>query len=577
MTTCIPCQRNRPNPTLTPALSGLDCGIDNNTDGNCSLNPDGSPIVTPTATGSGCNTGNGALDYVNKTTTCSPFDLSQESDTNLITGYIDEQLNIAGAPLNVHKMLGVYEQGKLIDLAGTGTTIDSGSLSGHPAGNAFYKFEEEWHSVQTGTNVIAKAFIGYDFGPVKLNNGRDRYGIETSVKHDITLVKIKQGCTSENRVKKVRLERSNDGVKWYGAGIGDTGDCNGLVSMYFPKTVPSRFWRIRPLDFNGGVNDYWAVAALELMDYEKTNVTNIQDRILGENRDVEYLKEPIAMKCYYQPLDVTANAAKFGFMQTGDIYNISVSFGQAINLLGRPFVIGDLIELPSETQYTPTLVPVKKYLEVTDVAWLTTSYTASWVPTMQRLLAIPAQASQETQDIFGKLTEDQDVMGLVDINDGSNQKYQDISNLSKTAKAKANSAVPERGQDNADIAEVSQKAIDYAKKYPGMSVSKLNVKKNPYSDDAMPPNGEPFTEGEAFPKNPKNGDYHRLDYTSINGKYGKEIAPRLYRYSSRKGYWIQLGVDKRFTARKTKPLLQEYVDPVTSTVTDPKKEEKDIL
>jgi len=576
MSTCIPCQRNRPNPTLTPALSGKDCGIDTNTDGNCSLNPDGSPIVTPTATGSGCNTGNGALDYVNKTTGCSPFDLSQESDTNLITDYIDEQLNIAGAPLNVHKMLGVYEQGKLVDLAGAGATIDSGSLSGHGADNAFYKFAEEWHSAQTGTSVVAKAYIGYDFGPIRLDNGRERYGIETAIKHDITLVKIMQGCDSVNRVKKVRLERSQDGVKWYGAGIGDTGDCSGLVSMYFPKTVPSRYWRIRPLDFNGGVNDYWAIQALELMDYEKTDVSNIQDRILGENRDVQYLKDPIAMKCYYQPLDVTANAAKFGFMQTADIYNISVSFGQAINALGRPFVIGDIIELPSETQYTPTLTPVKKYLEVTDVAWLTTSYTAAWVPTMQRLLATPAQASQETQDIFGPLTETIDSTGLVDINDGSNQKYQDIANLSQTAKSKANTAVPERGQDMADVATITQPALDYAKQYPGLNLNKLNIKKNPYTEDGMPPNGEPFTEGDAFPAKPKNGDYHRLTYSDINGKYGKELAPRLYRYSSRKAYWIQLGIDKRFIGRKTKPLLQEYIDPQSSTVTDPKKEKKDI-
>lgn len=577
MTTCIPCQKNYLNPTLTSTLSGKDCGIDTNTDGNCSLNPDGSPIVTPTTIGNGCNTGNGALDYINKNASCSPFDLSQESDTNLITGYIDEQLNIAGAPLNVYKMLGVYEQGKLIDLAGNGNTIDGGYLSGHPSTNAFDMFATEWQSAQTGTNVIAKSYIGYDFGPVKLNNGRDRYGIETAVKHDITLIKIKQSCNSNNRVKNIRLERSNDGVKWYGVGIAFTGDCDGLVTLSFPKTVPSRFWRIRPLDFNGGINDFWAISALELMDYEKTEVTNIQDRILGENRDRQYLQQPLNMKCYYQPIDITANASKFGFLQTADIYNISVSFGQAVNLLGRPFVVGDIIELPSEQQFTTTLTPIKKYLEITDVAWSTTSYTASWIPTMQRLLATPALASQETQDIFGKLTEDVDSMGLVDNNDGRNVKYQDISNISKTAKAKANTQVSERGQDNADITQISDTAIDYAANYPKLNLNKLNFNKNPYTDDAMPPNGESFTEGDTLPENPVNGAYHRLTYSNINGKYGKEIAPRLYRYSGRKKYWIQLAVDKRFSLRKTKPLLQEYIDPTISSVTDPKKEENDIL
>jgi hypothetical protein len=85
----------------------------------------------------------------------------------------------------------------------------------------------------------------------------------------------------------------------------------------------------------------------------------------------------------------------------------------------------------------------------------------------------------------------------------------------------------------------------------------------------MPPNGEPFTEGDVWPPNPKNGDYHRLTYT----QKGTDIPPRLYRYMSRKQQWFYISTDRRYQARKTKPLIQEFIDPKTSTVTDPKHEE----
>jgi surface protein len=564
MSTCIPCQMN-PSPTLT----GTACGIINNTAGDCSLNADGTPMTTPSISNNGAciETPNGLV--CPQSETCSPWQLTQNSDTCQIDDYIAEQLNIAGADLNVYKLLGIHEQGKLLDLASNGNAISAGFLPNFPASNAFDKFITEWRSSQTGTAVLSSSYIGYDFGPFKLNNGRDRYGIETAVKHDIAMIRIKQGCDSKNRATKIRVERSDDGLKWYGAAIINIPDCEGLVSLQFKKTIPSRFWRIRPLAFNGGVNDYWIVQALQLINYEATAVNNIQDRILLENRDRDYLSTPIAMKCYYTPLDVQANSSKFGWFQN-DVYTIQVSFGQTVSILGRPFVVGDIVQLPSDNQYSPTTMqPVLKYLEITDVAWNAASYTPSWIPTMQRLLAVPALASQETQQIFGKLTENIDSTGLTDNNDGSATKYQDISNISKTARAKANTAVPERGQDDSDIAQISDDGIISAASL-GIDIAKLNVAKTPYSRDGLPPNGEPFTTGDAFPTDPKNGDYHRLTYDGM----GNDIAPRLYRYFLRKKTWLLQQVDQRFKLRKTKPILQEFIDPDNSGLVYPDKEKE---
>jgi len=366
---------------------------------------------------------------------CSPFDLSESTETCIINDYVAESINIGGAPLNVYRLLGVHEQGSLQDLVGAGTSFSNGFLPGYSSANAFDKYVTEYRSLQTGEDVVKSAFLGYDFGPIKLSNGRTRYGIETAIKFDVSRIQILQGCDSGNRVTKIRIERSNDGEKWFGVAIQNLPDCDGMVTLNFARSVPSRYWRIRPVTFNGGPDDYWSIKALQFIDYEKTKINNIQDRILLENRDRDYDENPIKMKCAYQPIDTIGNQTKFGFMPGSDKWVLEVSFTSAIQMLGRPFVIGDIIELPSETQYSANLTPTKKYLEVEDTGWSVNGYTPTWVPTLMRLIAVPAISSQETQDLFGKLTRDVDSSGLVDIDNGQNDVYQDYSDISQTIKA----------------------------------------------------------------------------------------------------------------------------------------------
>ena len=86
-----------------------------------------------------------------------------------------------------------------------------------------------------------------------------------------------------------------------------------------------------------------------------------------------------------------------------------------------------------------------------------------------------------------------------------------------------------------------------------------------YGIDGMPPNGAPYTEGDTFPNNPVNGDYHRLTYTTI----GTNIPPRLHRYSEIKGFWIYLETDLRYKFKSTKPYLQEFIDTNISTPVNP--------
>lgn len=541
---------------------GVECGIVNEDpllSGNCTVDENGNVISTPQqpiSTNTTCITTPIGIVCPNNTL-CTVFDLSNGPESCLIADVIEESLNIGGADINVYKMLGVHEQGSLMDQVGSGAAIASSFLPGYEPLNAFNKFVTEWRSAESGSEVLQKSYIGYDFGPILLENGRVKYGIETYVKKDVTKIKIKQGC-ADNRVIKARLERSSDGQVWYGVATISLPDCDNLVTISVKRSVPSRWWRLRPIEFNGGPNDYWSVQALQLIDYEETSVYNIQDRILLENRDIEYTITPISLKAQYTPQDVRTMISKWGGNFNTNEYVLEVSFNQSVRRLGRPLVIGDIIEIPSETQYTSNLTPVKKYLEVQSVGWSVNGYTPNWKPTLQTIVCVPALASRETQDVFGKITQDLDTSGLSDIYDGTNQKYQDIANISQTIKADANTMVPEDGTDFSSVPELSQELLDFSDKHPFMNLRKFDRRnRHVYGVDAMPPNGIDFTTGDSFPENPVNGDYHRLTYT----QYGDNIPAKLYRWSSSKKVWIYLEKDKRAEMNNGKSLIEEFKKP----------------
>jgi len=178
---------------------------------------------------------------------------------------------------------------------------------------------------------------------------------------------------------------------------------------------------------------------------------------------------------------------------------------------------------------------------------------------MQRLLAVPVMASQETQDLFGKLTADVDNTGLVDIDDGSTDKpYQDIANIDQTIKADANTAVPLRGEDTANVRKLSDEYYTWADDLvgDGYKPEKIDRIRNIYAQDGMPSNGESFTQGDEFPTSPADGDFHRLTYTTI----GTNIPARLHKYSSVSKRWVFLERDRRDEVGDTHPELQHQKD-----------------
>ena len=70
-----------------------------------------------------------------------------------------------------------------------------------------------------------------------------------------------------------------------------------------------------------------------------------------------------------------------------------------IEKLGRPIIIGDIIEVCPEMAYDQNMNLVKKYLEVTDAGWSAEGYTPGWTPLLYRFTAQQLIPGQEHRDI----------------------------------------------------------------------------------------------------------------------------------------------------------------------------------
>lgn len=538
-----------------------------------------------------------------------------------------ENLNISGAPLNIFKLLGVHEQGRLIDLTGNGQAIAS---SGTPA-NAFDALAASWVSSETGMAVTgAPSYIGYDFGVRKTSYGQDENAPGVGDTQHITSIRLTQGTSSATRVRQIRVERSDGGYKidpasvsFTGSGVGTFGrfvagyaSVPGMfmataltpttfsiafvsetgtvivgvatVNLQFnsqfgsftisgtatPFTVgdfftapvsldwyrvdvinvpdvptvllnikqstASRYWRIVPVVFAGSLTgDAWVVDKLEMFDFQATRLDNIQDTLFMENRDRDYANASLQLKVAYSPFDGMNDLSKFGF-QVADVYTFTTSFADMVMKLGRPIVVGDVIELPSEMQWDHNLRPVRKFLEVSDVGWSAEGYTTGWKPILYRFTAQQLIPSQEHRDILGTADTQKYVVDDGTFFDGIEQIQTFPLTATEANRAEAIQAVPEKGTNVREAASGTNRFGNEGT-YDGVG---------PYVEDGLPPDGQPYLEGFKLPDvaGATDGQFFRLNYDpKLN------IAARLYKFSIMKNKWIYVETDRRNERSAHKP------------------------
>jgi len=549
------------------------------------------------------------------------FTISQNecaiNDSNYQQSLAAQQLAISGAPLNVFKLLGNHEQGKLIDLVGHGHAIGSDDTS-----MAFDELAGEWTSSVTGLAVTqTPAYVGYDFGYRLTSYGQLENAKGQPADQHITSIRITQGPDANTRALQVRVDRSDGdfimgtpiytatgngtvtrfsqgidtkpgafmlfatsptkfSVMWTGNGTYILGDATvgqmfdskhgsfviapgtipfaagdaisvpiqlewkrvdvvNLPNVATPalirikQSAPSRFWRIVPTSFAGvTTNSPWVVEKLELFDYQATMLTDIQDPLFMENRDRDYAKTSIQLKVAYTPFDAVSDLTKFGF-QVADIYSFTTTFATMVEALGRPIVVGDVLELPSEMQWDQNMRPVRKFLEVTDGGWAADGYTTGWQPIIYRFQAQQLIPGQEHRDLLGTLDTQKYVVDDGRFFDGIEQISTGYLTAMENNEAEARKAVPETGTNVREAASGTNR-FNQPGSYDGVGV---------YVEDGLPPDGHEYKTG--FDKLPdvaeaNDGDYFRLEYSPE-----RNLPARLYKFSGVKNRWIFVETDRR--------------------------------
>jgi hypothetical protein len=497
-----------------------------------------------------------ATEYNAPTLSLGTWDLSADGCASKDSAYMEnlvaEQLEIAGAKVNVFRMLGVHEQGQLQDLTGSGNAISSGAAVGSLVSDAFNANDEAWVSTKVGEEVL-QTFIGYNFGTKKNISGGERYAAPAPIRQEITTLRIKQSANPASRVLQARLERSDDGgVTWKRADVFNLPNTGNLETIALKQSGASQIWRIVPILFAGGDTDPWEVVQLQLMNYTQTNLSNIQDMIFLENRDRDYADISIQLKAHYDLIDVQTELTKFGIDLPAQ-YIFNVSFARMVELLGRPIVIGDILELPSEMQYDATMKGVKKWLEVTDATWSTEGYTPGWKPIIYRFTATPAIASQENMDLFKS---DKGYDQLVD------SDFMSLDSPLNMLGQETTEAVTKKGLD--DVPEIGADTSDLQS---GMNLfnEKGSYDGRDYGvEDGMPPNNLPFTEGPAFPTGVADGAYHRMQYPD-----DLRLPVKLFQWNHIKNRWLFVETDRRQLQSSHRPSIRAKLESGTKkNITD---------
>ena len=475
----------------------------------------------------------GTLDY--STSECA------DGDAAYIAGLQAETLQIAGGPVNVFPMLGVHSQGSTMDMVNAnGYPISSGTPAGFNALDAFRVSEGTWRSVQQGKDVLtAPAYIGYSFGTKKAwvkVDPQERYQDPANVYRQVGSIRITQSQQKENRATQVRVEASNDGLKWQRIDVLRLPDTDQPCTVGVRSHASYNQYRLIPIFFNGvSTNSQWEVVQLQLLEATAVALDNIQDFFLLENRDRSYCRTSSLIKCQYDLLDVQTELAKFG-INLPQTYIFTCSFAILVQTLGRPLVVGDIIELPGEVQYDSNLNPVRKWLEVTDTSWSTEGYTPNWKPQLYRFYAQPIMPSIEHRDILGlpgqvnrAQTDDDFLAGMLLQND---QAYKATEAIISAAEDN----VPQAGSDGQDI-QSGMPLLGPAGGYDGNEL---------FSADAIPPDGTQYTQGDQLPAaaDIADGHYHRQTYTMI----AESMRPpeRLLRWNATSSRWSVVEVNARY-------------------------------
>ena len=466
---------------------------------------------------------------------CVPeFNLSNsgcEADSLYQEEIMEQAMTIASAPINVFPLLGVSNQGAMIDPFEHGYPI---SNSTNPKSNVYNAFntDDYWESNAKGEDNL-NVYIGYCFGTKKNKAFNERYSEPAPIITAINQIYIEQKPNHE--ASQIRIDSSMDGIKWDKV---DVITIKENQNTYQVRQSPkANMFRIVPIMY---MNDNsWIVNKLQFIQDTALSLDTIQDNFFNENRDREYSRVSVCMRGLYDLIDSSTELSIFG-IELPERYTIKMTMNHIVMHLGRPIVVGDIIELPSEVQYDHKLKPVRKWLEVIDVSWDIDGTTIDWKRHMVKIVAGPLLVSQENSHLLGNNRTIMDNIEETHYEDRHINMNPFITSVD--IQRTALDAVPQTGTDTMDIIS---KVIDEDGKEKQISFNDTDI----YISDAMPPNNLPYEEGYELPTSAYDGDYFRLKYED-----SLRLPTRLYKYNGVKQQWIHVETQGRRKYISHKPI-----------------------
>lgn len=242
----------------------------------------------------------------------------------------------------------------------------------------------------------------------------------------------------------------------------------------------------------------------------------IEDPILMENRDRRYNFDEVPMlRGIYTVSSSELELLRFGF-STNEVLSVEFATHQVEQMLGRRFIIGDVIELPHTRQIGVDGRAANRWYEVKSVTNSPSGIDPAYQSHVLGVIIQPIRDQQEFLDIMENVTDPETGETLQEA----------TSNLDQAM------SITKAVQDKAIEHSPSTK---FNTTYLYYDPNDLNRKPQLFFDDAIPPNGlKPIGSGMTFPADASEGDWFvRTDH----------VPNRMYQLHNQR--WILREVDRK--------------------------------
>jgi hypothetical protein len=283
---------------------------------------------------------------------------------------------------------------------------------------------------------------------------------------------------------------------------------------------------------------------------------HIQDLLFLENRDRKYDPDVYVLRGVYSIQDLDFNLSQFGLFLQNDTIFITFHINDTVEKIGRKLIGGDVIELPHLKDYhalNDLKFALRRFYVIEEVTRAAEGFSSTWYPHLYRAKCTPLVDSQEFKQILDGLADDTGEDSNTTLRDLMST-YNTEMRITEAVLDQAEADAPRSGYDtsmyytvpvdengNVKLVTTDLDGIEASNDGSGIDASVIiatPVKDGyqNYHEDAVTPNGAPFTSGITFPTNPAEGQFClRTDY----------FPKRLFRFNGNR--WIKYEDNVRMT------------------------------